>query len=397
MTSSIENPPRRPHLHYLDNLRVAMILMVVIHHAAQPYGPADWWYFQGDGHAPGLATLSAVGGAFRMSLLFFVAAFFVPRAADRRGGWGFLRGRLTRLGIPFLVGSATIIPVLTYIYYREYRDHPPLSFPRYYFDVFLGLAPQPPGWTGPSWPDLQFGHLWFIQNLLALSALYVLACGLGRLRRRIRPSTAPAWLTRVPTSRGLVAFTLALAVVVFLVRIRYPLDTWVPLFEFIQAEPARLAQYTAFFVAGIVAYRHDWLARLPRATGYTWLAVGVVLTGALFWTGTDTRFFAPGGASWASAHWTLVETFVCVGLGVGLLTLFRDVAAGHTTLTRALAASSYSIYLVHLPIVVALQFAFAHAGLPVLATFAAVACLGTVLSVCVAVLLRRLPGLRAIL
>ncbi|MCN0177169.1 acyltransferase family protein [Salinispora arenicola] len=420
MTSIIDKPPapRTQHLYYLDNLRVVMVLLVVIHHAAQAYGPADWWYVTGDQHAPVLATLSAVGGAFRMSLLFFVAAFLVPRAADHKGSWGFVRGRLTRLGIPFLVGSATIIPVLMYVYYREYRSYPPISFPRYYLDVFLGFGARPGDWTGPIWPDLQFGHLWFIQHLLAFSALYVLFHWLGGLLRRVRPTmtlarpatilaqratmparpaTMPARLTRMTGNRSLVIVTLTLAAVVFLVRIWYPLDQWVPLFGFIQAEPARLPQYTAFFTAGVIAYRRDWLARLPRSTGYTWLAIGAALTAVLFWTGSDTRFFAPGGASWASACWALTETFLCVGLSLGLLALFRDAFAGHNRLTRIVAASSYPIYIIHLPIVVALQFAFAHAGLPTLATFVAVATFGMAISVVTAVTLRRLPGLRTIL
>lgn len=410
MTSIIDKPPAPPtqHLYYLDNLRVAMVLLVVIHHAAQAYGPADWWYFTGDQHAPVLVTLSAVGGAFRMSLLFFVAAFLVPRAADRRGSWGFVRGRLKRLGIPFLVGSATIIPVLMYVYYREYRSYPPISFSRYYLDVFLGFGAQPADWTGPIWPDLQFGHLWFIQQLLAFSALYVLFHWLGGLLRRVRPTTTlarPAMMlarratmpARLTGNRSLVIVTLILAAVVFLVRIWYPLDQWVPLFGFVQAEPARLAQYTAFFTAGVIAYRRDWLARLPRSTGYTWLTISAALTAVLFWTGSDTRFFAPGGASWASACWALTETFLCVGLSLGLLALFRDAFAGHNRLTRAMAASSYPIYIIHLPIVVALQFAFARAGLPTLATFVAVATLGMAISVVAAVAIRRLPGLRTIL
>jgi glucan biosynthesis protein C len=39
----------------------------------------------------------------------------------------------------------------------------------YYRDVYFGLEEQPAGWTGPSWPDLQFGHLWFVQHLLVFA------------------------------------------------------------------------------------------------------------------------------------------------------------------------------------------------------------------------------------
>jgi hypothetical protein len=49
----------------------------------------------------------------------------------------------------------------------------------YYRDVYFGLGEQPAGWTGPSWPDLQFGHLWFVQHLLVF-ALWesVFCCGM---------------------------------------------------------------------------------------------------------------------------------------------------------------------------------------------------------------------------
>ncbi|BCJ56709.1 hypothetical protein C1I93_06680 [Micromonospora endophytica] len=236
-----------------------------------------------------------------------------------------------------------------------------------------------------------------IQNLLAFSLLYLAGRAVARQIRRRWHRPAPGWLTRAPGHRALLGFTLTLAVVAFGVRIRYPLDEWVPLFEFIQAEPARLAQYTAFFTAGVLAYRYDWLDQLSRGTGYTWLAAGLALAAGLFVTGTDTAYFAPGGASAASACWTLVEMVICIGLSVGLLTLFRDVATGRHRLSRALADSSYTIYLIHLPIVVALQFAVARADLPALPSFALVAALATVGSVALAVPLRRLPGLRAVL
>jgi hypothetical protein len=57
----------------------------------------------------------------------------------------------------------------------------------------------------------------------------------------------------------------------------------------------------------------------------------------------------------------------------------------------------YTIYIVHLPIVVAPQLAAAHAGLPVLATFAAVAATAIVASTGAALLSLRVPILRTLL
>ncbi|MGH1554805.1 acyltransferase family protein [Streptomyces sp. L7] len=173
-----------------------------------------------------------------MSLFFFVAAVFVPGSYARRGAWPFLKGRLMRLGIPVVVGALTIVPGLMYAYYVHYRGYPPIPFPRYYADVYLGLGDKPADWTGPSWPDLQFGHLWFIQNLLAYSVLYMLCHKAGRLLRRPGSGRREGTERPVPRHGALLWLTAAVAVATFLVRLRYPLDEWVPVLDFLQVEPA---------------------------------------------------------------------------------------------------------------------------------------------------------------
>ncbi|WP_371602455.1 acyltransferase [Streptomyces sp. NBC_01220] len=231
LSESSVSPPHAgdSRLCWLDNLRIALIVVVVAHHAAQAYGPADWWYVEGEPRSGALATLSALDGTFFMSLFFFISAYFVPASHDRRSGWSFVGGRLLRLGVPVLVGALTLVPGLMYAYYVHYRGYPDISFARYFTDVYLGVGERPGDWSGPSWPDLQFGHLWFIQNLLAYSLLYALCRQAARLvgSRHAAPGTPPR-PTRVPGHSALAGLTVALAGVTFLVRVRYPLDTWVP-------------------------------------------------------------------------------------------------------------------------------------------------------------------------
>ncbi|QKV67623.1 acyltransferase family protein [Streptomyces harbinensis] len=382
---------------YLDNLRIALIMLVVAHHAAQAYGPADWWYVEDQAGSGALAAFTTLNGTFFMSLFFFVSACFVPASVDRRGSWAYLRGRLHRLGIPFLAGTVTLIPVLLYVYYLVYRDQPALSFPQYYADVFLGLGEEPADWAGPIWPDLQFGHLWFIQNLLVYCLLYLLARRTGEAVRRLRPA-ASVRTPRIPGHRALVLFTLAVAAATFVLRLWYPLDTWVPVAEFIQTEPARLAQYAAFFAAGILAHRHGWLTAIPARTGYLWLAGGVagavVLCAA---GGTGAFWYATGGATVPAALWAVYETFLCTALCLGLLTLFRERLNGEGPVLSSLAGSAFTMYIVHLPIVVALQFALAPLDPAPLTAWVVVTAAAISLSFPLAAWLRRLPGFRAVL
>lgn len=101
-------------------------------------------------------------------------------------------------------------------------------------------------------------------------------------------------------------------------------DNWVTLLVF-PAEIAHLPQYVSLFVIGMMAYRGDWLRRLPTATGLIWLGIGVVAVAGRY------AIILPGGWEWLPATLTssglfrsLWEALICVGLCVGLLTLFRE-------------------------------------------------------------------------
>ncbi|WP_151485284.1 acyltransferase family protein [Streptomyces albicerus] len=388
--------PAAHRLAWLDNLRIALTVLVVVHHAVQPYGPADWWYVEGQPRTGALATLSAVDGAFFMSLFFFASAVFVPGSYDRRGARAFLTGRLLRLGVPLLVGALTIVPGLMYAYYVHYRGYPPTSFPRYFTDVYLGLGDEPADWTGPSWPDLQFGHLWFIQNLLACSVLYVLCRQAARLFRRRRAGRSrddrPA-----PGHCQLLCLTAAIAAATFAVRLHYQLDTWVPFLDFLQVEPARLPQYAAFFTLGVLAQRRGWLDRFDARTGWLWLTGGLLGVALLFAVGADAPCFGPGGLNGPSALWAAYDSALCVALSVGLLTLFRETITGGNRLSRELAAGSYTVYIVHLPLVVILQYYLADCGLTATALWATVSVLAAPTAFLLAAALRRPPGLRQVL
>jgi peptidoglycan/LPS O-acetylase OafA/YrhL len=54
------NEGRNPRLLFIDNLRIALIVLVVAHHAGQAYGPGGWWYFENPDRAPILGAFFTV-------------------------------------------------------------------------------------------------------------------------------------------------------------------------------------------------------------------------------------------------------------------------------------------------------------------------------------------------
>ncbi|ADH67335.1 MULTISPECIES: acyltransferase family protein [Nocardiopsis] len=385
-------------LYYLDHLKLLLIALVVLLHAAQPYGPADWWYFEDQAQAPLLSNAALVAGTFLMSLFLLISAYLVPAAYDRKGPKAFLGDRFRRFLPLVLVGFLVVVPVLMYAYYLNFRPHPDLGFAAYYADVYMGGADRPQGWSGPIWPDRQFAHLWFIQHLLVYALLYALWRALtARLRSRA-PSSSTDTAPRAPSTAAILLFVALVALATFALRVWYPVDTWVPLLEFIQAEPGDLALQSSFFVTGLLAYRQGWLTAFPDRAGYAWLTLGTVLAGAHLAFGEELdRWYTTGGWNTGSLLWSTVETLMCVSLSIGLLVLFRRWAARPSRLPLALAGLAFTVYLVHVPVVVALQYTAGALAAGPWEGFALSAVGGLVLSFALAWGASRTPYLRRVL
>jgi glucan biosynthesis protein C len=90
---------------FVDNIRVFLTILVILHHLMITYSGTGRWYY----NEPGAdAVTSSVGGwfcsinqAYFMGLFLLISAYFVPGSYDRKGAARFLKDRLIRLGIPF--------------------------------------------------------------------------------------------------------------------------------------------------------------------------------------------------------------------------------------------------------------------------------------------------------
>ena len=197
-------------MYFVDNLKVALTVLVIAHHVGQAYGPTGgWWPIQESARADVLGPLFTVDRSFFMSLFFLISGYLMVASYDRHGPATFLRSRLVRLGVPLVLFFFLVIPVQQYLCHRWTTDIAGLSFARYYVDFYFGFGERPAGWTGPAWPELNFGHLWYVEHLLILSVLYAILrvvfkrpVDADRARRADCPDTEPSsclpWSWRRP-------------------------------------------------------------------------------------------------------------------------------------------------------------------------------------------------------
>jgi len=205
------------------------------------------------------------------------------------------------------------------------------------------------------------GPIWFVELLLFFSLLYAA----WRWLARSRPQ-AVSWTGALPGSWAILGFILALGLGSFVVRIWWP--------QYYQPGPLNLPlgyllQYVCFFVLGIVAYRRNWLFKLTPRMGRNWSLIALLATVPFFGVvipyvlgggigGGNAGIELGGGLHWLSLVYTLWESFVIVGICLGVLVLFRERLNHQGRLASGLTASVYTVYLIHPVVLVGFSYAF---------------------------------------
>ena len=386
MTTTVRSagPPSR--LPFIDNLRWVMIVLVVSMHAAVTYSHLGGWYYKEDpAPAPlltlGFATYQVFLQAFFMGFLFLLAGYFVPGAYDRKGLGRFLRDRAVRLGIPALIYMLAIQPLNVYWLLRGYY-HITTPFPEAYWHDLSSFS-----FVGQS------GPMWFTVALLIFCLFY----GLARLTWHGQPvNTPPAPLFGHVHVIGL---GLLMGLCTFLVRIVQPMGT-----NILNMQLCYFSDYILLFSVGLLAWRRNWLLRIPYAFGIKWftlaLTVGVAGWFAIAIPVSQAHALAQlsGGVTWQSAAFSLWESFFCLGVCLGLTVWFREKFNQPGRLTQWLSDNCFAVYMFHAPVLISITLALQGWAAPKPAKFLAATVLAVVLTYAASSLvLRRIPLLRRVL
>src|SRR5450432_1461801 len=155
-------------------LRAFVTLLVLAHHsvlAYHPYAPTPaqslvvqprlWQAFPvvDSRHWTPFSMLVGFNELFFMSLMFLLSGLFVWKSLEHKGGPTFLRDRLIRLGLPFIVAAGLVAPIA---YYPAYLQTGASSGIAGFWHQWISLG---------NWPA---GPAWFIWLLLAFDCVAVL-------------------------------------------------------------------------------------------------------------------------------------------------------------------------------------------------------------------------------
>jgi hypothetical protein len=188
--------PRRQDL---DLMRAAVVGGLIFFHTARIFDPLDFYVKDQPPNLP-LTLFVLFAGLWGMPLLFVVSGLGAWYSLRSRSTAGFIRERLARLLVPFLVGLLVVVPPQVYYQLRFQRQDPGSYWQFYgeFFQVHLGL--KFPWFVRPDDPPDLFepAHLWFLYFLLVYSLLLLPVLqylrGTGRqLLERLASFCARAW------------------------------------------------------------------------------------------------------------------------------------------------------------------------------------------------------------
>ena len=324
----------------IDNLRALLVAWVIAGHALLGYTAIGGWPYDEVTETTMPSSLELILGTilgptalFVIGTFFFLSGLLAPRTIARHGAAGFVRQRILRLGVPWLIFTLLIWPFLMWVAYRSAGSS--MSF----WQVFETRQ-----------PFLDSGPLWFIQILLYVSVGHALLTSIGHLKGLAGPGVSTLVMTG-----------LAIAATSFAVRLWFPARSQ----QVLDLHLWQWPQCIGLYALGALAASHGWAERVPvrtaRRCGITVLVA--VTTGiavaALVGVSDFSRDGAPflGGWHWQALALDVVEATLVVGGSVWLLGFAQRWMAFRTGRVTRLARSAYVAYLLQAPVLIGLEVA----------------------------------------
>jgi glucan biosynthesis protein C len=243
-TSAERSAGKSARLHYLDWLQVLAILGVVLFHAVHPFDDLGDWIIK---NAEKSALVTFYGGFFTlwgMPFFFLMAGATSWFSLRRRTPGHYIRARVTRLLIPFIIGTIVLTPIQAYYELTHsgwWKGGSIIDFilsseaRSYYFTEYHPLI------LGPEIFNRVGYHLWFVVFLFlyALLALPLFTWLKGDSGKQFIAS-----LARLAKWRGgLLVLVIPMVLARFLLQRDKPSDDygW-----------ADLVYYLLFFISGYI-------------------------------------------------------------------------------------------------------------------------------------------------
>lgn len=346
-------------LPFLSHLRYLMILFVLVIHVCFSYTNIfPGWFIKDSASHKIFDIIMLVSDIFVLPVLFFIAGFFALPSLKRKGPERFLKDKLKRLGIPFVLGVIIVAPPMLYL--NEYQHITwNISFSTY-GNYWIEYLKSPVSlYVGPITQLAQFRpfHFWFISMLLIF---FVIFCLLYKISAKWFPPATMAAKSELTSSTFmlilLLMFGLVTSIGFFAINSISPDYHWLTIGTLLTLQPTRVVLYICYFVLGLYAFSKQWFIKV-KAPSYStfWSAFCALLLIGYYLFCIEGKWISIPGNTFAYA---LIRSFLCLSFLMTFILFGFRFWNRSSKIDKAFSANSYIIYQIHMTIVVMLQFLF---------------------------------------
>ena len=343
-------------LYYLDWLRVLLIFGVFLYHALHPFVAMLPWHIKNAEQSETIMAVLLIINPWGIPLFFLVAGAGSWFALVRRNNRQYIRERVNRLFIPFVVGSILLTPFQKYL---EALNKGAFQ------GSFLNFFPQmlTESISGNLFSPHIFGrwglHLWFLGFLFAFS---LLALPVINWFKTDAGGSFITWLGRLVEKRGgMLLFVIPLALARVVIQ---------PFFPDEQKGWLDFVYMFLFFISGYIIYSDDRFLNAVRRD--RWLLFSAGIMGLLAFFGLSA-VYGDIVFEWSLTFvwpWSIVLILAFTLMSWGWALFVLALAMTHLNFSNKwLAYGNETImpfYLIHQPVIIVIAYFVVQwqAGIP---------------------------------
>jgi hypothetical protein len=211
-----------------------------------------------------------------MPSLFFISGYFAIPSIRKRTILQFINGKLRRLGIPWLLCTLFIGPILPLVYHYTRSG---LILSDSYWHTWLTVMNNATSFSFGILPSMEQvmqndlfyqRYMWFIGLLIAFFLMFSFIYSLKK--SWFEPMDRPI-KTAMPSILSTVKMMLTIGIITFLgstliIGIMFAFsagvsdpESWFTLGNFVQFRVSRIFLHVAYFVLGILTFKKKWIER----------------------------------------------------------------------------------------------------------------------------------------
>ena len=305
---------------YIDNLRIACILLLIPYHICMMYNCFGESFYIYNKPVEILSDFVLINWTWFMPLMFLLAGISASYALKKRSIKEFIKERFYKLFFPLLFGILLLIPVQTYFAEKYHNNYKGGYFKQYI--LFFTKETDLTGYKGGFTP----GQLWFILYLLIICILALPILG---------------WHKK--SGRNILGEKITISKIIplfILVLILTPV---------LNISGKSVGQYFALFLLGYFVFSKDEV--INNLEKYKWLLTGIALVLLIVKYIIAKNYSDSIELLYGISH--IIAMWFCILAFLGLAKKYLNFS---NKITEYLSESSFSIYVFHQSVLIAVAY-----------------------------------------